>query len=208
MWTTLALTLALTAPANAGNLSVDVARATIAMPDPNWDLYSYSDNLAAWGLRAGYAVTPWLAGSVGYGFAVDGGELILGDDEYAGTGITDMSHALVTHQLALGPKFILPVLSWAQPYATVQGVAMLGRDRLDDDIDDDENLNELRATGFTGGALAAGGVEIITRRVDRAVRPSVRLEVGYAWLAPLQLGDLGQLQIHGLYTQWGVGAHF
>lgn len=205
MLTTLVLTLALSAPARADNLSLDLNRGLIRMSDPNWDMYSHDDNLSGWGLRAGYAVTPWLTGVVGYKYAFDGGPVSAEGDYDDGS---LFYQALSTHELSLGPKLSLPALSWLQPYATLQGVALLGRERLDDDTDDDENLNELRANGFSGGALAAGGVDLILRRVDKAVRPTVHTEVGYAWIAPMTLGDLGQLEVHGLYVQWGVGARF
>lgn len=203
MSTLLALTLAFSQQASAGDLSLDISRGSITPHnEANWGLYSDSYRLSGWGLRGGYAVNSWLTGVVGWQYAEDGGTVEVED------GSTGFHHALVTNQITLGPKFSLDVLSWLQPYATVQGVAMLGRARLDDDIYDDENLNELRASGLAPGGLAAGGVDVITRRVDKAVRPTLHVEVGYAYLAPLELDAMGQLEIHGLYTQWGVGARF
>ena len=198
----LALTLGLSQPAAAGPYSLDVVNGSILTDDPRWNIFSDRDALTGWGLRAGYAVNSNLSGVVGWQYAEDGGTL------YSDSGDTYLHLALVSNQLSLGPKFSLDVLSWLQPYATVQARALYGRARLDDDTDHDDNLNQLRRSGFAVGGLAAGGVDLVTRRVDKAVRPTLHVELGYAALTPLKLDDLGEIELHGFYSQWGVGARF
>lgn len=200
----LTLTLALSQPAAAaGPLSLDVVNSTISLSDPRWDTFSQRSSLGAWGLRGGYAVNSWLTGVVGWQYAEDGGWL-WSDDSYD----SDLRVALVTNQVSIGPKFSLNVLSFLQPYATVQAEAVLGRARLDDDPYHDDNLNQLRGGGVAFGGLAAGGVDLIARRVDKAVRPTLHVELGYAATTALELDALGALELRGFYSQWGVGARF
>jgi hypothetical protein len=84
---------------------------------------------------------------------------------------------------------------------------MRGLARLDDDSNDDENLTQVQRAGLTGGFLAAGGLDVLIRvRGNVYIAPYV--EVGYGWMAPLALKDLGTVQFSGFSGRSGVGVRF
>jgi hypothetical protein len=108
----------------------------------------------------------------------------------------------------VGPKLSLDAISWLKPYVTVQGTFLWGTVKLDDDPSDDENLNELRRSGVTGGGQAALGLDLVLLGETRTVRPTIGFEAGYGWLAPLTLGDMGSLRFRGFHSDFTVGARF
>ena len=116
--------------------------------------------------------------------------------------------ALRLHQIGVGPKLDVEVWPWLHPYVTAQFLGLVGALRLDDAPYDDNNPNELREYGFAPGGVAAAGFDLVFLRADRAVRPATNLELGYAYEAPLALGDMGSLDFRGFYLRWGVGARF
>jgi len=192
--------------AGDNELSLSVGR--IGAPDDNWQMFSDEDGLSSVGVRAGYGFSPSLAVVLDWQHGVEGGGL----ETYAGYDEDyDYSYgnlAITTNAWSVGPKLSLDAISWLKPYATVQGTFLWGTVKLDDDPGDDENLNELRRSGVTGGASAALGLDLVLLSEQRTIRPAIGFEAGYGWLAPLGLGDMGQLRFRGFHSDFTVGARF
>lgn len=205
--TSLLLAMALVGDAGAATHELSFNWSSLHAPDDNWDYYSDRESLNTWGLRAGFGLTDRLSVVAGWQHDVQGGTLYFdyGDDEWDAASV---SLALTSNTWTVGPKYGVEVFPWLYPYATVQGALLWGTTKLDDDVEDDENMNELRASGLAPGALGALGLEFRALRVDRPVRPAVFAEFGYGWMAPLQQGDLGELTFRGFYANWGLGARF
>lgn len=198
------LSIASPAAEAAGQDELSFSWGSLGAPDEGWALFSDRDRLDSVGLRGGYGITPALSAVAGWQYAFDGGDLWTWDGEDDGAAAV----ALTTHRFTLGPKARYELLPWLVPYATVQGALIWGRARLDDDLSDDENLNQLRAGGVAPGALGALGLDLVAFSTDRPVRPAFGVELGYGWVAPLALDPLGELEFRGFYANWSLGARF
>lgn len=186
----------------AGN-EVSVSLSTLSTPYDHWDYLSGRDGLRGWGLRGGYGLGDHTTIVLGWQHGADGGDLYAGSDEEQ-----DLRMALYTNRFSLGPKLDIQPLTWLHPYATAQATVLWGALKMDDDLQDDENPNQIRENGLAPGGLAALGLDFIPARVDRTVRPAMSLELGYALTVPLELGDLGEIPFRGFYVDWGVGVRF
>lgn len=198
--------------ANAANHEVNLELGRLGTHGEDFAVLDQYGTMPSLGLRGGYALTDrvtlvadWQRSRIGgtleaYNYDDEGDDY---ESEYAELGL-----ALGVNQMGLGAKYDLEVFPWLHPYGTAQFLGALGVLRLDDETDDDDNENQLTRTGFAPGGVAALGIDLIPLRADRAVRPATHLEMGYAYLAPMKLGDTGDLDFRGFYLRWGVGARF
>ena len=93
-------------------------------------------------------------------------------------------------------------------YGALHLQGLYGDLRMDDDPDDDANPGQLQASGVTGGAGASVGIQAIAPTRSRQVSVLFRMEAGYAWFAPLELGDVGRLDPQGVSIRTGIGLRF
>jgi hypothetical protein len=180
--------------------------------DETWDAFSYGSQVGAWGVRAGYGISPNLAlvASLHRGrHRSDVG--IDSDSSYQSI---DMD--LTTSQVALGPKVDLQVNHWLRPYATIQGMGVLGEIRIDDDPSDDDN-ELLRYRDATFGGFAAAGIELIPGSTSRRLHVGTHLELGYGKVLAMQFQDkdagndpieIGDLDMQGFTINAGIGVRF
>lgn len=213
MLATFLLPALLGATASAGNGSeISLAWSRLNSPDDSWSAISDDDLLHASGLRVGYGLSPHFSVLAGWQRGLDGGAIWAGegddDYDYYENDWGDAELSLATHRFSLGPKARVELFPWFVPYATVQGALLWGTMKIDDDLEDDENLNQIRSGGLSPGVLGTAGVEIVLLRSDRLIRPALGFEAGYGWLAPLRLEPAGALDFHGFTASWTVGARF
>jgi len=207
----LSLLFALAAPALAASNELSFEVGWFGATDPAFDTFANGNSLGSLGLRAGYAVHPNVAIIAGWQHATNGATIGVPDTddtdtEYYGAG-SSFQTALYTDQISVGSKADVKVFKWLHPYVTAQLVGMRGLARLDDDSNDDENLTQVQRAGLTGGFLAAGGLDFLIRvRGNVYIAPYV--ELGYGWMAPLALKDLGTVQFSGFSGRSGVGVRF
>jgi hypothetical protein len=222
----LSLSLSLAAPAAAApradhshELSFVVGREGV-VEDGLFEELLTDGPVAPVGLRAGYGLAgPW---SVVAGWQrAQRAQTIgvpYGDDDYG-----SVVQALAVQQITAGVKVQRPVRAWIAPYATLQGSALLGRYLLDENIDQDDNLNQLRSRAAAVGGVAALGVDLRPVKVG-PVRLGTHLELGYGAHTRMRFeagpedarpldaaGDtasLGEVALRGLHVQWGVGLRF
>jgi hypothetical protein len=109
--------------------------------------------------------------------------------------------------LRAGVRGSLDVARWYVPYATVQGVVLHQHLQVDDDLDVDDNLTQVSASGFTGGVAGALGSTI---RIRFGGQPHLGLsaELGYTWLAPAQIGDVATVKLDGVTGRVGASYIF
>lgn len=202
----LAALLALALPAAAATHEVSFEVGWIGAYDPAWDVFSGGNSLPSYGLRLGFAVHDNVALIAGWQHAVNGGSV--GLDGYEDYGYErEFQAAMYTDQINVGAKADVKVWSWFHPYVTAQAVGMRGLARLDDDARDDENLTQVQVAGLTGGFTGAAGLDFLIPIKGRvAIAPYI--ELGYGWMAPLALRDLGSVQFGGFAGRSGVGVRF
>lgn len=211
--------LALLCGAHAASHQVSAEVGWFGAYDPNWDWFAPGYTFGTFGLRGGVKVHDRVTAIVGWHHGRTGAAVYTDDDGYeydyddegdyvGGAGIGEFHTKFTGDQFSVGAKADWAPIPWVQPYVAVQGVGMLGVARFDDDTTDDENATQTKRVGFTGGALGTVGSDfpIPTGVQGLAVVPYV--EVGYAWLAPMKLGDVGDLSFYGFSGRAGLGLHF
>jgi hypothetical protein len=227
----LAALLTTTADAKPKGHEVSLELGSFGAYDPNFDLFSESDAVGTYGARVGYGITKsltilgsWHHGSDGvsvdyngYSDEEDSFEDDIYDEELFRT-------AFISDQFMLGPKLAWRIRPWIAPYATLQGVGILGRARIDDDFDHDDNPNQIRYTGFAPGGYVAGGVDIKPLKIGKdGLRLATHLELGYgitsdmtfkqeggtdAELGSGAVAEVGTVNFRGFTMRWGVGVRF
>lgn len=204
--------LALLSGAHAASNQVSAEIGWFGAYDPNWDWFSSGYYIGTFGLRGGLkvhdrvtAIVGWHHGSSGAGVYSDY------DYDEGSTVATDFGgfHTkFVADQITLGAKADWAPIPWVQPYAAVQAVGMRGVARFDDDTNDDENATQTKRAGVTGGVLGTVGSDFPIRTGVQGLAVVPYVEVGYAWLAPMKLGDAGDLSFYGFSGRAGLGLHF
>ena len=212
--------LAVPATASAADheLSLELGSTGYAAAE-HWALFNDNgyDTLPTFGLRAGFAVHDRVAVIAGWHHGRTGTRLELsGEDyydesyyyDYDGDDYATMGMAYYANELTLGAKADWPVTVWFHPYATISGVGLLSKIRLDDDTGEDDNLNQLTRTAFAPGAQATGGVEFRIPISHNTWALASHVELGYQYAIPSSYDELGSLAKRGLVFKWGLGARF
>jgi hypothetical protein len=99
--------------------------------------------------------------------------------------------------------------SWVRPYGSAKVSASLGSLRLDDDPEDKDNVNQIKATGLSIGGIAAVGAAVERPRKQAgpfAIRGEV--EAGYGLGTALKFGEMGELSMSGIHMRMGIGLRF
>lgn len=156
------------------------------------------------GLRVGYRVAPWITPFVG---ASANGAGMSHFVEEGDTGDLFQT-AYYQDQFFGGLKSAWSPLPYFGVYGLAQGQLVLGILRIDDDPDVDDNPGQIELEGATGGLTAALGVQAAAPVRGDRVDVTFHMEVGYAWNAPLELGDVATLNIQGVFIRTGAGARF
>lgn len=215
------------AQAAENELSLEVG--SFGTSDDRFDLFHERNLLGTWGARLGVAVHPRVGIVAGYHYATAGNTVesegsysYYEDDDYdeeyyeAGT----FQAAYRGHHLQLGPKVDFPVDDWGFPYLTLQGAMFIGQVLLDEDIDDDENINQLKATSVNPGGIAAVGIDIVPLHLpSRKLSFGGHLELGYGltaatgFTADLPTGtnseaEIARFGLGGFYLRTGLGVYF
>jgi hypothetical protein len=191
-------------------------------PDPAWDFLADGDPVGSYGVRAGYGLSRNVTLVGSWHRSADGAEIEgpASEGEYD----TLFRTAFISHQFAVGPKVQWRWKRWLAPYATLQGIGWLGKARLDDDFDDDENVNQYSYTGFAPGGMVTAGVDIKPLKLGKKVRVGSHLEAGYGITSRMTLTqdggtdranaegekavELGAVGFRGFTLRWGVGVRF
>lgn len=126
------------------------------------------------------------------------------DEDYA---YESVHTTLWTERLDLGVALEVPVTVWFHPYARVAAVGAINVARLDEDVSDPTNLNQLSQVGFDGGGYVGGGLAFPIP-VKHQVRIVPSVEAGYSALTPVGLGDLGSLADSGFTARFAWGVSF
>ncbi len=194
---------ALPGEAQAADHELSLELGTAANHQQNWYMFNAeSQQLPTWGLRAGVAVHDRLAVIGGWHHGKKGMRMAAGNGSV-------FASVFYGDSFTLGLKVDVPVAVWFRPYATAQGQGFRGMVRLDDDLYEDDNPNQIEQADFSFGGIGALGTDFRVPFKDGAWALASYLELGYGYAAPLDFGDLGELDgLHGVVFRWGVGVRF
>lgn len=202
---------ALAGSADGVDHELSIESGSMYTSDDTWNAFSYSDTVSAWGLRAGYSLTPRVAVVASWHRGEH--ESYLGVD---GESYHNLDMDFTTHQVAVGPKVDYQIFHWLRPYATVQGMGVLGRIEIDEDSEDDDN-ELLRFSDTSFGGFAALGAEFVPGDEGRRLHPAIHLEMGYGKVFAMTFEDedagntaveIGDLDMQGFTMNAGVGVRF
>lgn len=180
--------------------------------DPTFDAFGYSSMLSASGVRLGYGLTENVTIVGGWSLGRYRSNVEVSTEE----SFHDFNMDLSAHQLRLGPKVDLQVLHWLRPYATVQGIGMLGRLSIDEHPDDDDSVVFTYSDTAFGG-FAAAGLDVVPGSSSHRIHPAGYLEMGYGKVLALQFEDtdagnaaveIGDLDFQGFTINIGLGVRF
>jgi hypothetical protein len=184
--------------------------------EDNWFLFSEKDTLTTVGLRLGYPVMDRLAVVAGWHHGAHGTHVSTGEsyedtyyyDEEYDEEPGSLAAAYYADDFTLGVKGDWDVATWFRPYATVAFASQLTRARLDDDTGVDDNPNQIEKSAFSPGALGAAGLDFRIPFAQGRMAAASYLELGYQYLSPADLEELGKLQARGMVFRWGIGMRF
>ncbi len=214
---------ALVSPASAATHEISVEAGWLGTADPAFSLFSDGAAIGSIGLRGGFKVHDHVAVIAGWQHATNGAQVsapggglasggggdttyYYGEDDYYYDEVSFRT-ALYTDQITLGSKADVKVFKWLHPYVAAQVIGMRALARVDDAAGDDENLTQVQRAGVTAGAMGTLGLDFpIGSGGAWAIAPYV--ELGYGWLAPVRLGELGNLHLSGFTGRAGVGVRF
>lgn len=212
--TAILATAILAGPAQAADHELSLELGSFGTADERFDLFRDSSTIGTMGGRVGVAVHDNVSVLVGYHRGAWGSKVEVDDgDDYP-----YFQAAYKGNQVLVGPKADIRVTDWFRPYGTVQGALFFGRVFLDDDPDHDDNINQIVATGFSPGGVAALGFDLVPFRPRKQLRFGSHLEMGYGLTAasgfkatPPGGGEkieIARFGFGGFYLRWGVGAYF
>ena len=196
--------LMMAATALAADNEVALELGSLYTDDRSWDTFSAADKLPAKGVRGAFGVAERVSVLASYGYSARGADVDVwgsNDDDWIKT-------SFYGHTLGLGAKIGLTDWTYVRPYVAPQALALFGVARLDDDPDDDNNLNQIQASGFAFGGMANAGAEFVLADDRWDFAPAIYGELGYGWLSQLELDQLGDVQFKGLSARLGASIHF
>ncbi|MEZ4320582.1 MAG: hypothetical protein R3F61_24080 [Myxococcota bacterium] len=178
---------------------------TLHNGDPAYDAFVRGNGMPSAGLRLGFRPRAEKHFPVG----------VLASWQHSSRG-SDVSSvgpsytaAFTSDTFALGPKVDVDLGGVLAPYVTAQGVLMRGLARFDDDRSDNDSPGQTRYTGVAPGVFTMGGIEASSPDIpEMPLEFLVFVEVGYGWVAPLELGGLGSMQPGGVVVRAGTGVRF
>lgn len=195
----------------AGSNEVALTVGWLDSGDPAWQVLAPSGAYATWGGQLGLKVHDRVTVLAGYKHGVVGADLDAwdwdgedeGDDRFAYA-----KNAFYGNTFTLGARADWDFVEFFAPYARVDAQGLLGMIRVDDEPDDDENVTQRQEVGFTPGFDAALGLSFPVPTALPSVQVTPFLEMGYGWVVPMKLGDLGRVQPAGFTGQGGVALQF
>lgn len=178
--------------------------------DPAWRHVAESGAYATWGGHFGLAVHDRVTVLAGYRHGRVGADLDAWDwdSDESSSSFNSAKNAFYANTFLLGAKADWEVVESFTPYLGLQAQGLLGMARVDDELDDDENVSQRQQVGFSPGFVVTGGLAFPVPTAVDGMYVTPWVDAGYGWVAPLKLGDLGRVQPSGFTGQAGVAFQF
>jgi hypothetical protein len=207
----------LTGSAWAADKEISLDTGILGGSSPSWNMVG-GNPMATIGLSGGVDIAPGLTAIASAQWSLSGSHNEFGnqwwDDGPEGQtasppGSEGYIAALRVIQVQGGVRSDILQNSWIRPYGAAKVSASLGSLRLDDDPEDKDNVNQIKATGLSIGGIAAVGAAVERPRKQAgpfAIRGEV--EAGYGFGTALKFDEIGELGMNGIHMRMGVGLRF
>lgn len=199
--------LLLATPALAADHEVAVELGTLANSDTDYDVYTSMNAMPSWGLRGAFAFHDRLAVTAGWHRVRRGSDLYAPNS--GGFNDTAIGRAAFTaNELTLGLRADVQLSRVILPYVNVQGLALQGTSRFDDDPADEDSPGQVKTTALAFGFMPMGGVELRIPKDDAPFTVGWHIEAGYGWVSALDFEELGDMKPGGFALRSGMGVKF
>lgn len=183
---------------------------SIRNADQNYALFADTNGMFGGGARLAYRPASHLELRLGYQLARHGATVYSANSGYSDfTSAIDsiFESAFFGHTMTVGARVDASIEGMLLPYAALDAVGLLADVRFDDDPSARDNPGQVTAMGFAPGAGLVGGLELrVPPQSD--VQVGLHLELGYTYLAPMDLADFGTMQAGGFTVRSGLGLRF
>lgn len=176
--------------------------------DQNWEMFAEGDVLPSFGARFGYPVVKHFKVVAGYEYGQGGSHVSVYDESGEDGENNGFDTGFFSHQALIGGKVHWSPSSWVTLYGIAQGDVMFATVKIDDDPDDDENPGQIERGGVSAGVIAAAGVGVNVPFKGDKMAWEVHAELGYGYIAPLEIEEIGKLEFSGVSFRVGTGLVF
>jgi hypothetical protein len=199
----------------AGDKEISLDTGSLLASSAAWDVVG-GNPMATVGISGGWDIAPGLTAVGGLNWSRSGATNHFGNqwweddgDVVEAPGSEGYIAALRVIQLHAGVRSDILQNLWARPFGVAKMSASMGSLHLDDDPDDKDNVNQVKASGMSIGAIAAVGVAVERPR-KKAGPYAVRgeLEAGYGFGTALKFDQIGKLGMSGMHMRMGIGLRF
>jgi hypothetical protein len=200
----------------AGDKEISLDTGSLLASSDAWNVVG-GNPMTTVGISGGWDIAPGLTAVGGVNLSRSGAENHFGnqwwddDDEAASKapGTEGYVAALRVIQLQAGVRSDILQNSWVRPFGVAKMSANVGSIRLDDDPEDKDNINQVKASSLSIGGVAAVGVAVERPR-KKAGPFAVRgeLEAGYGIGTSLNFDEIGKLGMSGVHLRMGLGLRF
>ena len=203
------LLLGLAQAAPGSSLALDVGR--LDSPHPAQEMLG-GDALATYGFRYVHDLERWTRLDVTAGLRFSERRVDTTVTSNGGASEQSFETRWFHNTAALGLR-LQGDTAWEgfQPYARAQLTVDTGVLRLDEDLDDKDNINQIRTIGVAPGAELVAGVDILTLPSGMGyldVSPVLFLEMGWNRTALMDLDPIGDMRFGGFVVRTGLGLAF
>ena len=109
----------------------------------------------------------------------------------------------------LGTRFQMKFVPRVYGYAKAGGVIGLGSLRFAADLEEEDPISSVKASGSSFGGVASLGVMYRSKPVMQRLQLQAYLEVGYAHQSEIEFSkDTGSVQLQGVHSSLGLGIRF
>ena len=199
----------------AGDKEISLDAGSLLASSDAWGVVG-GNPMSTVGISGGWDIAPGLTAVGGVNWSRSGATNHFGNqwweddgDVESAPGTEGYIAALRVVQLQAGVRSDIRQNSWVRPFGVAKMSASIGSLRLDDDPNDKDNVNQVKASGMSIGGIAAVGVAVEKPR-KKAGPFAVRgeLEAGYGLGTSLKFDEIGKLGMSGMHMRLGIGLRF
>ncbi len=199
----------------AGDREISLDTGSLLASSGDWSVVG-GNPMTTVGISGGWDIAPGLTAVGGVNWSLSGANNHFGnqwwDEDGQGEeppGSEGYIAALRVIQLQAGVRSDVMQNRWVRPFGVAKMSASIGSLRLDDDPNDKDNVNQIKASGMSIGGAAAVGIAVERPR-KKAGPFAVRgeLEAGYGLATSLKFDQIGKLGMSGMHMRLGIGLRF
>ncbi len=187
-----------------GELSVEVG--SIENYDRSYEVFNWGVTMPSQGVRAGIKFHDRFTAVGSWNHTAVGATVTTREGEYSNS----FESGLFMETFFVGVKADLNVRGFFYPYATAQVATAFTTMLLDDDINVNGNVGEIRSNGIMPGIHGSIGAELRTPEgfIPGGLQVALYLDVGLTHLAKASFEPLGDMSAGGNTVRAGLGVRF